>query len=128
MDAVLDEEKYMSIINASGWDLTKKVTQVTKNNLVQGLIVEEVIGKRERRMCAMKNGLEWAGFLDLIRQYPEKMRPLLVHCGSELTYNQFQALIYSAPPSQPVERRAYEWFFEYIAQCAQESAGMANLG
>jgi len=42
----------MSIINASGWDLTKKITCVTKNSLVQGLIIDEVIGKRERQMCA----------------------------------------------------------------------------
>jgi len=124
----LDEEKYMSIINASGWDLTKKITCVTKNSLVQGLIIDEVIGKRERQMCAVSNGLEWAGFLDFIRQYPEKMRPLFVYCGRELTCDQFKVLINSSPPNQPVEKRAYEWFFEYVAQCAQEPAGRAGLG
>jgi len=117
----------MSIINASGWDLTKKITCVTKNSLVQGLIIDEVIGKRERQMCAVSNGLEWAGFLDLIRQYPEKMRPLFVYCGRELTCDQFKVLIDSSPPNQPVEKRAYEWFFEYVAQCAQEPPGRAGL-
>ena len=36
-------------------------------------------------MHAMRNGLKWAGFLDLNCQYPEKTRPLFVHCGCELT-------------------------------------------
>ena len=89
----------MSIINASGWDLTKKITCVTKNSLVRGLIIDEVIGKRERQMCAVSNGLEWAGFLDLIRQYPEKMRPLFVYCGRELVISsKFSS---THPPPQP---------------------------
>ena len=67
-------------------------------------------------MHAMRNGLKWAEFLDLNCQYPEKTRPLFVHCGCELIYDQIKALLCSAPPSQPVEKRGYEWL--YIAECA----------
>ena len=119
VDATL-VEKYMS---ASCWDLTKAITCVTKHNLVQGLNIEEVIVKKEKQIQALKGGLEWSGFLDLIRKYPEKMHPLFVHDGQKLTYEDFQELITENIPNQLDEKKAHEWFTDYIARCADEPAG-----
>lgn len=82
-------------------------SRVTKNSLVQGLIIDEVIGKREWQMCAVSNGLEWAGCLDLIRQYPEKMHPFFLSIveGNLWSVQSSHQLIHPQPASW---KRAYE--------------------
>jgi len=83
--------------------ILQRITCVTKNSLVQGLIIGEVIGKRERQMWAVSNGLEWAGFLALIHQYPEKMHPLFIYCGRELVISSKFSSTHPPPlPNQPI--------------------------
>ena len=57
IDEVLDNPSSMSIINSSGWDITVPINIQTKDRLIQGLIYEEVIGKRERQITALRKGL-----------------------------------------------------------------------
>ena len=47
LDQLLNEDKYMAIINSSGWDITRVIDLQSKGDLIQGLILKEVVGKRE---------------------------------------------------------------------------------
>lgn len=53
----------MAIINSSGWDFTRVINLKSKGDLVQGLIFEEVVGKRERQLAALRKGLRYLGVL-----------------------------------------------------------------
>ena len=69
----------MTIINGSGWGLTTEITLHTKHDLVQGLIYDEVVGKRERHIRALRRGLERLGVFDMILKYPDQTRELFLH-------------------------------------------------
>ena len=69
----------MTIINSSGWGLTTEIMLYTKHDLVQGLIYDEVVGKRERHVRALRSGLERLGVLDMILKYPDQTRELFLH-------------------------------------------------
>ena len=46
LDLLLDDRENMAIINCSRWPITKPVTVITRTELVQVLLVEELLNKR----------------------------------------------------------------------------------
>ena len=69
----------MAIINSSGWSLTSEITLQSKHDLIQGLIYDEVVGKRDRHIHALRRGLQRLGVLDMLKQYPNQTRQLFLY-------------------------------------------------
>ena len=59
----------MSIINSSGWPVTQQITLANKTALLQGLIFDEVIAKRQDHIAAFQKGLENLKVMALIRKH-----------------------------------------------------------
>ena len=45
IDKLLDEDRYMAVVNSSGWPPTKKITVINKTEFLDGLIRQELISK-----------------------------------------------------------------------------------
>ena len=71
----------MALTNSSGWSYVKQVTVATKTELVQGLIFNEFVYKRDKQLRALRKGL---GLLKLLQMNPE-LKNLLVFKQSHLT-------------------------------------------
>ena len=54
LDEVLGEEKYMTIINAYGWDPTKFIPLSSKNMLLHKLMHQEVVQKRDQQILQIR--------------------------------------------------------------------------
>ncbi len=83
-----------------------------KGALLQQLILEEVIIRREANILAFQRGM--AILSDLIRRYPALMRPLLVAEECVLTSDLFMSLIGSLKPSEPTELLSFERFVDLV--------------
>lgn len=66
IDAILDVPEYLEVINGSGWPCTQIVAISNINEIVQGLIAEDVIRKRMKSMDDLRKGLSIVGILPLM--------------------------------------------------------------
>ena len=110
---LLDEEKYMAIVNASGWPTTKMITVINKAEFLEGLINQEIVNKRDVQIAAFGKGLEQLGILTLIRSHPETLRPVFVHKCTEatITAEDFLGLISC---SHPDNATMCKWFINFL--------------
>ena len=100
----------MSLVNASGWPTTCIIDMKSKAALLQGLVYEEVIHKREAQQQSFRQGLDILGLLQLLQMYPDKLRPVLLPEQGPLTGAKYLALITTPHPSG----ETFDWFQEYI--------------
>ena len=70
IDALVDQPASMFIINQSGWSIIEPVTMENKASLLQHLIWEEVILRREGNIQAFKQGLDCLKLLQLMQTWP----------------------------------------------------------
>ena len=112
----MDNDKNMTIINNSGWDHTKPLNLQSKAALTQGLIVDEVIGKRERQIAALRRGLERLGIMDLLLQYPLQMEELFLHKAKWITHTRLRSCLSYTQPTSQAEQQALSWLFEYLQE------------
>ena len=111
----MDSEKNMAIINNSSWDHTKCVNLQTKASLSQCLIVDEIIGKRERQIAALRRGLERLGILDMVISYPLLTEDLFIHKKKQVTYATLRDCI-TCNPTCPSEQQALRWLLDYLQE------------
>ena len=105
----------MAILNNSRWSILGEINKSNKGALLQQLILEEVITRREENLKAFQRGLKVLGFADPIRNWPELTRPLLVNdTERKITAEVFKKLIKAQPKDQR-ESEAYEIFLKFIA-------------
>ena len=126
VEKLLDDES-MARINASGWSTTRPISLQSKSVLVQDLLVDEVIGKRERQIRALRKGLDYFGVLKLILKYPVKMKPLFVFDGNQLTVESIDSLIISSQPTEPRNAQAYDYFMAYLERRASVNQGVCKV-
>ena len=112
--AAVDKPSTMMIINSSRWSVIESITKNNKDALLQQLILEEVVIRREANILAFQRGMHMLGVSELIQCYPTLMRPLLVAEEKVLTSEQFMSFIGSLKPSEPAELLAYNRFVELI--------------
>lgn len=84
----------------------------SKSNLIQSLIVEEVIGKRQAQIGNLRKGLGMFGVLSICKRYPELCKTLFVHTEYELNFQDFKSLL--AKPVAEGHDKVYEWFIDYL--------------
>ena len=101
MDEVIDQPTNLSIINSSGWSPIEPVTHANRYRLIQCLITEEVIMKREKNMNAFFKGLNSLKVGDLLVENPEYLFVFKEHV---LTADTFLNLIESLKP--PLQKEA----------------------
>ena len=58
----------------------------TKNEIVQGIIFHELIGKRKAAMDQLRHGLERFQVLECIRKNPTVFEPVFVHMEEQEPY------------------------------------------
>ena len=91
----------MTIVNTSGWSITKEITLQSKNMLIQNLIYDEVIGKRERYIRALRRGLTHLGVLDMLLSNQEKTSQLFLHQVCSLQLLKMYSCIINCPTVTP---------------------------
>ncbi len=113
---MLEIQSVMAIINHSRWSITESITKSNKSALLQQLIWEEVIIRREHNMKAFRRGMRILGIVDLLQRHPLLTRPLLVAEDDVVfTSQKFISLISSSKPVQLDECQAYERFIEFVS-------------
>ena len=113
---MLDVPGNLSILNNSKWGHTQAITVENKAALLQHLILEEAIVRREDNLKAFINGLEQLGLQGLIKAYPTLMKPLFT-CQDQapLTADQFRMLIGSVRPGSDDEKsKAFDFFHDLV--------------
>lgn len=95
IDALVD---LPAIINPSGWNITEPVTIANKAALLQQLIWEEVILRREGNIQAFKRGLNHLKLLQFMQTNADLLKPLFVAKCEEVTAEVFMGLVSSLRP------------------------------
>ena len=106
IDSILDNTAYMTIVNSSGWNLTKMIT----------LVEEEVLLKRLGAMDAFRRGLDKLGIIDLLKKHPDEISKLN---QNKLDAEMFTDLMETPPPSPADDIQnitAHKWFLEYLLE------------
>ncbi len=107
----------MEIVNRSRWSTTETIRRSNKTALLQHLIWEEVVARREDNMAAFRRGMSVLQMVELMHHNPVLTKPLLIaESSSVLTSKQLIDLISSSKPEQQDECQAYERFIEFISQ------------
>lgn len=114
VDDVIDVPANAAIINSSGWSIAEPITHANRYCLIQSLIREEVISKRESNMKAFFCGLNVLKVGELMLAHPERMKNLFVYQESHLSVDSFMTLVASVRPSCPKQAQALEYFREYV--------------
>ena len=114
VDDIVDVPTNAAIINSSGWSPIEPITHANRYQLIQCLIGEEVILKREKNMKAFFHGLDTLKVGELILAHPEKMKSLFVYQEHPLTADSFMGLVASLRPPSTKEAQAFEFFKEYV--------------
>ena len=107
IDKILDQPASMLIINQSQWSIVEPVTTSNKSSLIQHLIWEEVIQRRDQNIQAFKRGPKQFKMVELIQKHPDMLKPLFVAQPSqEITAGEFWSLVASLKPSAHEHQRA----------------------
>ena len=125
IDELLDEDRYLAIVNACGWPPTKLLTPKNKAEFLNGLIYQEVVTKREPAIAAFGKGLELLGVLTLLRQHQQVMRGALVYYPNKLSAQEFCNLVKSRPPLGRQKLQIYRWFLDYVHD--RDTDGMLQI-
>ena len=127
VDEVLDShpssESFWSVINASHWPITKKITNQNAAHLVQNLLESEIILSRKFEIDSFAKGLKMFEFLDVIKNNKEVCFKLLCNSIEQtLTPTGFQNLFDASVerPSDFAQQRSYDWFIEYVSNAGEE--------
>lgn len=116
-------ESYWSVINASHWPITKKITDQNVVHLVQNLLESEIILSRKFEIDSFAEGLKTLEFLDVITNNKEVCFKLLCNSIEQtLTSNGFKNLFDASVerPSDFAQQCSYDWFMEYVSNASQE--------
>lgn len=115
IDAILDKPSCMMILNHSSWSILEAITKANKDVMLQQLILEEVIIRREANLKAFRRGMRVLEITDKLQEYSHLLRPLFVAEEHAITASQFKGWIESERPSDPEQGHAYDMFMEFVA-------------
>ena len=97
-----------------------------KSYLLQKLIFEEVITRREGSSQAFRRGLNHLGLVPLLQSFPD-MKPLFVAQPVKLTAERFLSLIVSLKPQEAKQRHVFDNFFAFVQHLEGEWFSYAYL-
>lgn len=116
LDQLLEDEKFMIIINSSRWPVTKPINIESKMDLLNCLVTEELIYKRLHNIEALRKGLSYLGFLDFCHRHMLVAKFLFIYESQPLHADQFTSLLesHSKVSLTSEEETALNYFYEYI--------------
>ncbi len=114
LDAIIDQPVHTHILNGSAWSAIEPVTMASKTRLLQQLMQEEVLVKRDKNLQAFRRGLTTLGVLDLITAYPSLMRPFFIWRDQPLTAQSFMEMVEAAPHKGEITQTAFKFFEELV--------------
>ena len=105
-----------SIIKTSGWSIIEPITHANRYQLIQCLVQDEVITKRESNIKAFFNGLNMLKVGDLLLSHPDTMMSLFVFESEQLTAYSFMLLVESLRPESCDSKKSqtFEYFRQYV--------------
>ena len=116
-------ESFWSVINASHWPITKRITDKNVAHLVQNLLESEIILSRKFEIDSFAKGLKKLEFLDVMKNNKEVCFKLLCSCIEQiLTPGALKDLFDASVqrPSDFAQQRFYDWFMEYVSNAGEE--------
>ena len=117
LDSLLDgvnKEVYDQIISSSQWPIGCLISIENKHLLIQELVFDELVRKRQNQLQAMKEGLAYIDFLQYMERFPDLMRPLFIHQEKVLVPVFFKDNMKRPTLNSPPQEKAYSWFLAYI--------------
>ena len=96
------------------------ITTANKAEVIQGLIMDEVIRKRETKL---RRGLDTLGVLSLIVTHPDHFSQLFTSSGSKLSADAMKKLIVTPASMTDEQRLAAQHFFDYLLSRENEPPG-----
>ena len=124
INKILGNDVYFEIINQSQWPTAKVINTNTRHMLAQQLILNDVVFQRMPQILALRDGLQSLGVLDMLMQYPQQCRQLLVFREETLTPSQFINDILTKAsqldPEDPVKKAAHQFFMQYISASCED--------
>lgn len=133
LDGLLDNPEFSALVNLSSWSLYEPINMANRHALLQQLVFEEVIIRREGNLKALRRGLGTLEWPVLLAKHTDLLKPFFVTGELKaITVEQVKNAISSPWPACPKQARAYDHFmdlishFEGVYYCMQ-SIGMYHL-
>ena len=103
--------------------LTRPITLISKADLLQELVFAEVIDKRHNQLKSIRTGMDYLYLTSLCKQYPDKLRHLLVYQESRCCLSRRRMVSLLNVPRTGLESnqaQAVQWLLDYIRSRATE--------
>ena len=115
IDCLLDEPSYLAVVNTSGWPSTLRLTTSNRAEFINGIVMQEVVQKREGAMKSVCAGMEELGMVTLMRCHPTVMKKIFVHTSHQFDSKCLKALIVVDQENlKDEEHTTLQWFWKYI--------------
>lgn len=124
IDSLLNDQEYMTLVNTSRWSITDSINIQSKNILIQGLIIDEVLGKRSCQIESLRKGLGTLGVLSLCQRYPQQSQCLFVYSETKVQFSTFEKLIVAPVDQDERKAEVFEWFLMYLKTRESEETGI----
>ena len=108
-----------------GW--TGIIAYKEKEQLVATAILHEVIWKRESAINQLLQGLKFCNVLDTVRKYPQHFLEMFVYTNTVVNSTVLLQHIRFDETSNDSEKRAKEFFVEYIGEDVEIPCGDGKL-
>lgn len=114
IDVILDDDKYMSIINSSNWPTTRVINCTTKYELLQHVIENEVFHKRRIAMSCVARGLDRFGLKALIKHNMKQLVDHIVTARESLRAETLLSIMKCETDGEERHERALDFFKTYL--------------
>ncbi len=122
---ILSRYSTKALIDSSNWSPTQAITVTSKSALVQELVYEGVIERRQTQVLDIRKGWQMFRLVSLIRKHPEELRSLLVHNEqtSCLNVNDMLNLFHFGVPKDEREQTTTVWCMAETLDRSSEEPG-----
>ena len=125
---IIDDPRYMAIVNSSGWPNTKSITTVSKSEFLQQLILNEVILKRQHAIKALCRGLDCLNITKLLQENSDLMKPVFLYDANRpLTPEILVRLVSTPKPAEERLGKVYDCFFQYLTDLSCRKATLEEI-
>lgn len=70
INSLLDDPKYSTIVNHSGWPVGRVLNLKSKGDFITSILVEELVDKRIQLLQNFREGLDHFSLLKLMKESP----------------------------------------------------------
>lgn len=119
------------MVDRSGWPIGKVLNMKSKGDFVTHMLVEELVGKRLQLLQSFREGLDYLGFVGMIKENPSLWEPLFVTKEPvPLSADAFISLFECPSIWEELQARAYALFREFVKgheECTGKFCSSKNI-